>query len=99
MTFSDPNDLDAVNSFPVYLLILVKRFLQVICGEFQAETIRKRDLVIVGGLALSGVACNEVPHRPGGFQIGQSVSESSRDILGKLSRRVFLVFAYFTKRL
>jgi len=99
MTFSDPNDLDAIDSFPVYFLIRIKRFFHVICGEFQAETIRKRDLVIVGGLALSGVACNEVPHRPGCFQIGQSVSETSRGILGELSRRVFLVFAYCTKRL
>jgi hypothetical protein len=99
MTFSNPHDLDAIDSAPVYFLILIDGVPYVVCGKFQADIIRERDLVIVGGLTLSGVARNEVPHRPGGFQIGQPVSETSRHILGKLSRRGFLIFADFTKRL
>ena len=98
MTFSDPHDLDAIDSAPVYFLILPDRVLNVICSELQAEAIGKRQLIVAGGAALSGVARDEILHRAGSFQIGQSVSETSDDILAK-SRRGFLIFADFTKRL
>jgi hypothetical protein len=62
MTFSNPHDLDAIHSVPVYFLILIYLVLNVVCGEFQAETICERDLVIVGGFSFSGVARNEVLH-------------------------------------
>jgi hypothetical protein len=99
MTFSNPHDLDAIHSAPVYFLIFINGILYVVCGKFEANTIRERDLVIFRGLAFSGGAHNEVPHATGSFQIGQSVSEAAGHILGKLSRRGFLVLADFTKRL
>jgi hypothetical protein len=99
MTFSNPHDLDAIDSAPVYFFIFIDRVLDVICGELQAETIGKRQLIIAGRAALSGVARDKILHGAGSFQIGQPVSQTLRDILGKLSRRAFLNFAYFSKRL
>jgi len=90
MTFSDPHDLDAIDSAPVYFLILADRVLNVICSELQAETIGKRQLIIVRGAALSGKPAMRSFTGAGSFQIGQSVPETSDDILAQVGVAGFL---------